>query len=633
MSLPGAAEGTRLARMCGIVGYVGPGTPSGRPLDVVMGGLARLEYRGYDSAGVAVVTPSGLQSAKRAGKLSNLALALEDHPLDPGTVAIGHTRWATHGGPTDVNAHPHLSGDGRLAVIHNGIIENFRELKDELVADGATFLSETYTEVVAHLLAREYDRVGDLTRAMLTVTRGLEGAFTLLAVHADLPATVVGARRNSPLVVGLGEGENFLGSDVAAFIAHTREALELGQDEVVTITADSVEVVDGTGAHVEPRAFTVDWDASAAVKGGFASFMDKEIHDQPKAVADTLLGRTDGAGHMVLDELHISESVLRSVDKIVVIACGTAAYAGQVAKYAIEHWCRIPVEVELAHEFRYRDPVVNEKTLVVAVSQSGETMDTIMAVRHAREQGSKVLAIVNTHGSTIPRESDAVLYTHAGPEVAVASTKAFLAQITACYLLGLYLAQLRGNMYADEIRTILTELQAMPERIQRVIDGGDQVRELARAMKDTTSVLFLGRHVGYPVAMEGALKLKELAYIHAEGFAAGELKHGPIALVEDGQPVFVIVPSPRGRDQLHAKVISNIQEVRARGARTLVIAEDGDTAVEPFAETVIRVPRTPTLLAPLVAVVPLQIFACALATAKGLDVDQPRNLAKSVTVE
>ena len=437
----------------------------------------------------------------------------------------------------------------------------------------------------------------------------------------------------SPLVVGLGEGENFLGSDVAAFIAHTREALELGQDEVVTITADSVEVVDGTGAPVEPRAFTVDWDASAAVKGGFASFMDKEIHDQPKAVADTLLGRTDGAGHMVLDELHISESVLRSVDKIVVIACGTAAYAGQVAKYAIEHWCRIPVEVELAHEFRYRDPVVNEKTLVVAVSQSGETMDTIMAVRHAREQGSKVLAIVNTHGSTIPRESDAVLYTHAGPEVAVASTKAFLAQITACYLLGLYLAQLRGNMYADEIRTILTELQAMPERIQRVIDGGDQVRELARAMKDTTSVLFLGRHVGYPVAMEGALKLKELAYIHAEGFAAGELKHGPIALVEDGQPVFVIVPSPRGRDQLHAKVISNIQEVRARGARTLVIAEDGDTAVEPFAETVIRVPRTPTLLAPLVAVVPLQIFACALATAKGLDVDQPRNLAKSVTVE
>lgn len=619
--------------MCGIVGHVGPGTPSARPLDVVMGGLARLEYRGYDSAGVAVVTPAGLQSAKKAGKLSNLALLLEDHPLADGTAAIGHTRWATHGGPTDANAHPHLSEDGRLAVIHNGIIENFRELKDALLAEGATFLSETDTEVVAHLLAREYDRVGDLTRAMLTVTRLLEGAYTLLAVHADLPDTVVGARRNSPLVVGLGEGENFLGSDVAAFIAHTRDALELGQDEVVTITADSVSVVDAEGVPVEPRAFTVDWDASAAVKGGFASFMDKEIHDQPKAVADTLLGRTDGAGHLVLDELHISESVLRSVDKIVVIACGTAAYAGQVAKYAIEHWCRIPVEVELAHEFRYRDPVVNEKTLVVAVSQSGETMDTIMAVRHAREQGSKVLAIVNTHGSTIPRESDAVLYTHAGPEVAVASTKAFLAQITACYLLGLYLAQLRGTKFADEIRAILTELQAMPGKIQRVLDDAEQVREVARSMKDTTSVLFLGRHVGYPVAMEGALKLKELAYIHAEGFAAGELKHGPIALVEEGQPVFVIVPSPRGRDQLHSKVVSNIQEVRARGARTLVIAEDGDTAVEPYAETVIRVPQAPTLLAPLVAVVPLQIFACELATAKGLDVDQPRNLAKSVTVE
>ncbi|HZL81527.1 MAG TPA: glutamine--fructose-6-phosphate transaminase (isomerizing) [Demequina sp.] len=619
--------------MCGIVGYVGPATPSSRPLDVVMEGLARLEYRGYDSAGVAVVTPGGLKWAKRAGKLTNLSTALKEKPLPLATAAIGHTRWATHGGPTDTNAHPHISADGNLALIHNGIIENFNTLKDELAADGVSFLSETDTEVAAHLVSRAYNELGDLTAAMLAVTRVLEGAFTLLAVHADRPGTVVGARRNSPLVVGLGEGENFLGSDVAAFISQTKSALELGQDQVVTITADSVRVIDGDGNPVEPRAFTVDWDASAAVKGGFATFMDKEIHDQPKAVADTLLGRADKSGHLALDELHISESVLRSIDKIVVIACGTAAYAGQVAKYAIEHWCRIPVEVELAHEFRYRDPVVNEKTLVVAISQSGETMDTIMAVRHAREQGSKVLAIVNTHGSTIPRESDAVLYTHAGPEVAVASTKAFLAQITACYLLGLYLAQLRGNMYADEIRSILKELALMPDKIQRVVDNEEQVRDVARSMKDATSVLFLGRHVGFPVAMEGALKLKELAYIHAEGFAAGELKHGPIALVEQDQPVFVIVPSPRGRDQLHAKVISNIQEVRARGARTLVIAEEGDTAVEPFADVVFRVPQTPTLLAPLVCVVPLQIFACELATAKGLDVDQPRNLAKSVTVE
>ncbi len=597
-----------------------------------MEGLARLEYRGYDSAGVALVTPEGLAAAKRAGKLANLRGALEEDPLPPATAAIGHTRWATHGPPTDLNAHPHLSEDGRLAVIHNGIIENFVTLKAELVAAGVTFTSQTDTEVVAHLLARSYAENGDLTAAMLAVTRRLEGAFTLLAVHADAPGTVVGARLNSPLVVGLGDGENFLGSDVAAFISYTQEALELGQDQVVTITADDVRVVDGEGAPVEPRRFTVDWDAAAAVKGGFATFMDKEIHDQPKAVADTLLGRTDGQGNLVLDELRIDEAVLRSVDKIVVIACGTAAYAGHVAKYAVEHWCRIPVEVELAHEFRYRDPVVTEKTLVVAVSQSGETMDTLMAVRHAREQGAKVLAVVNTHGSTIARESDAVLYTHAGPEIAVASTKAFLAQITACYLLGLYLAQLRGNKYADEVAGYLEELGKLPEKIQSVIDGEEVVREVARSMADATSVLFLGRHVGYPVAMEGALKLKELAYIHAEGFAAGELKHGPIALIDEGQPVFIVVPTPR-RPTLHAKVVSNIQEVRARGARTLVIAEEGDEAVTEFADVVFRVPRTPTLMMPLVTVVPLQIFACALATAKGLDVDQPRNLAKSVTVE
>jgi glucosamine--fructose-6-phosphate aminotransferase (isomerizing) len=618
--------------MCGIVGYVGPDRPSGRPLDVVLEGLGRLEYRGYDSAGVAVATPSGLASAKRAGKLVRLTEALETRPLPAGTAAIGHTRWATHGGPTDANAHPHLGGGGRVAVIHNGIIENFATLKAELQADGVEFRSETDTEVVAHLLAQAHDRLGDLTEAMRAVTRRLEGAFTLLAVHADAPGTVVGARLNSPLVVGLGDGENYLGSDVAAFISHTREALELGQDQVVTITATSVRIIDGDGKPAEGRRYTVDWDANAAVKGGFATFMEKEIHDQPKAVADTLLGRTDPQGYLVLDEMRIQESVLRSVDKIIVIACGTAAYAGHVAKYAIEHWCRIPVEVELAHEFRYRDPVVNEKTLVVAISQSGETMDTIMAVRHAREQGAKVLAVVNTFGSTIARESDAVLYTHAGPEVAVASTKAFLAQITACYLLGLYLAQLRGNKYIDEVAGYLAELARMPEKIQVVINHEEQIKSVARAMKDETSVLFLGRHVGYPVALEGALKLKELAYIHAEGFAAGELKHGPIALVDEGQPVFVIVPTPR-RPTLHSKVVSNIQEVRARGARTLVIAEEGDEAVTPYADVVLRVPQTPTLMMPLVTVVPLQIFACELATAKGLDVDQPRNLAKSVTVE
>ena len=618
--------------MCGIVGYVGSAGPSGRPLDVTLEGLRRLEYRGYDSAGVALVVPGGeLAVAKKAGKLANLVEELDARPLPPATAAIGHTRWATHGGPTDVNAHPHVSG--RLALIHNGIVENYAALKAELLAEGVEFLSETDTEVVAHLVSRAYDATKDLTAALAGVARRLEGTFTLLVVHADVPDTVVGARHDSPLVVGLGDGENFLGSDVAAFIGSTRQALELGQDQVVTITPTSVTVTDLDGTPVQAAPYTVDWDISAAEKGGFRSFMDKEINDQPQAVADTLLGRLDLAGHLVLDEMRIGETVLRSVDKIVVVACGTAAYAGHVAKYAVEHWCRIPVEVELAHEFRYRDPVVDERTLVVAISQSGETMDTLMALRHAKEQGATTLAIVNTHGSTIPREADAVLYTHAGPEIAVASTKAFLAQITAAYLLGLYLAELRGNKFPDEVAATLSELREMPGKIQQVLDRSERVREIARWMSDTQSVLFLGRHVGYPVALEGALKLKELAYIHAEGFAAGELKHGPIALIEPGQPVFVVVPSPRGRNSLHSKVVSNIQEIRARGARTLVVAEDGDDAVVPYADEVFFVPQSSTLLAPLLAVVPLQVFASELAHAKGLDVDQPRNLAKSVTVE
>jgi glucosamine--fructose-6-phosphate aminotransferase (isomerizing) len=624
--------------MCGIVGYVSKAPVDNADhtaLDVVLGGLKRLEYRGYDSAGVALVTEEGeLASAKKAGKLSALLDEIEAHPLPTAQTGIGHTRWATHGGPTDLNAHPHLADGGQLAVIHNGIIENFAQLKKDLVADGVEFLSETDTEVAAAQLAKNYHATGDLTAAMRQTASQLEGAFTLLAVHADLPGQVVAARRNSPLVIGLGEGENFLGSDVAAFIDYTRTAVEIGQDEVVTITPDEVTITDIEGNLVEGEQFEVDWDTASAEKGGFASFMDKEIHDQPQAVADTLLGRLDTEGRLTLDEMHIDENVLKSVDKIVVIACGTAAYAGQVAKYAIEHWCRIPTEVELAHEFRYRDPVVTEKTLVVAISQSGETMDTIMAVRHARQQGAKVIAICNTFGSTIPRESDAALYTHAGPEIAVASTKAFLSQVVACYLLGLYLAQLRGNKFRDEIATILAELQTIPEKIQRILDDTkSQVLALADRNKDVGSVLFLGRHVGYPVAMEGALKLKELAYIHAEGFAAGELKHGPIALIDEGQLVIIVVPSKRGRDSLHAKVISNIQEVRARGANTVVIAEEGDEEVDQFASEVIAVPETTTLMAPLLTTVPLQIFAMELATAKGLDVDQPRNLAKSVTVE
>ncbi|CAL8899085.1 glutamine--fructose-6-phosphate aminotransferase [isomerizing] [Kocuria varians] len=627
--------------MCGIVGYVGSDRADGRKhtaLDVILEGLRRLEYRGYDSAGVAVIAHGEVEYRKKAGKLSNLLEELEEHPLPESNIGIGHTRWATHGGPSDVNAHPHVVDGGKLAMIHNGIIENFSEIKRELTAAGETFVSETDTEVAAVLLARMYNAQDpahkDLTVAMQDTSRRLEGAFTLLAVHADVRDRVVASRRNSPLVIGLGDGENFLGSDVSGFIDYTKRAVEMGQDQIVTITADGYEIVDFDGNPAEGKPFEIEWDAAAAEKDGYPSFMEKEIHDQPSAVGDTLLGRLDENGSLTLDEIKIDESVLRSIDKIVVIACGTAAYAGQVARYAIEHWCRIPTEVELAHEFRYRDPIVNEKTLVVAVSQSGETMDTLMAVRHAQEQGAKVVAICNTNGSTIPREADAVLYTHAGPEIAVASTKAFLAQITAAYLLGLYLAQLRGNKYKDEIASLLAELEAMPGKIQRVLDEVEpQVKELASSMKDAGSVLFLGRHVGYPVAMEGALKLKEIAYIHAEGFAAGELKHGPIALIDQGQPVIVIVPSPRGRDSLHAKVVSNIQEIRARGAETIVIAEEGDEAVREFANHVFYVPESPTLLQPLLATVPLQIFAAELAGAKGYDVDQPRNLAKSVTVE
>ena len=631
--------------MCGIVGHVGPPTPSERSLTVLMDGLGRLEYRGYDSAGVALAGPGGLDVVKAAGKLDNLRGTLAAAPPAPAVCGIGHTRWATHGGPTTVNAHPHRAGS--IAVVHNGIIENFRALRTEVERAGRELVSATDTEVVAHLLdldlAARLDAAGEaldeaavavlLVESMRAVTSRLEGAFALLAVTSLAPGAIVAARRSSPLVIGLGEGENFLGSDVAAFVAFTRRAAEVDDDQVLLLTADEVHVWDEDGTAVEPATWEVSWDASAAVKGGYATFMDKEIHDQPTAVADTLRGRVDEAGDLILDEMHIDASVLRSVDKIIVVACGTAAYAGHVAKYAIEHWCRIPVEIELAHEFRYRDPIVSEKTLTVAISQSGETMDTIQAVRHAREQGSRVLAIVNTYGSTIAREADAVLYTHAGPEVAVASTKAFLAQITACYLLGLYLAQLRGNKWHDEVADYLAQLGRMPARIQRLLDEQEkEVEELGARLADRASFLFLGRHVGFPVALEGALKLKELAYVHAEGFAAGELKHGPIALVEDGLPVFVIVPTPR-RPVLHDKVISNIQEVRARGARTIVIAEEGDEAVVPFADHVIRVPATPTLMWPLLTVVPLQIFAAALAKAKGLDVDQPRNLAKSVTVE
>ncbi|MFP5417181.1 MAG: glutamine--fructose-6-phosphate transaminase (isomerizing) [Actinomycetes bacterium] len=614
--------------MCGIIGYVGPQSAQ----KVLVDALRRMEYRGYDSAGIALVTDEGIAARKKAGKLVNLEEALLQAPVPAANTGIGHTRWATHGAPTDANAHPHLSASGRVALIHNGIIENFASLRAELEADGVHFASETDSEVAAHLVGREVDAGATVAEAMRTVVRRLEGTFTLVALDVESPGFLVAARRNSPLVVGVGEGEMFVASDVSAFIEHTREAVEMGQDEVVEVSADGYRVTDFQGNETQGKPYHVDWDLSAAEKGGYDWFMRKEIYEQPQAVADTLLGRFDSDHQLTLDEIRIAEHELRSIDKIVIVACGTAYYAGMVAKYAIEHWTRVPCEVEIASEFRYRDPIITGRTLVVTISQSGETADTLMAVRHAREQGAKVIAICNTNGSTIPRESDAVLYTHAGPEIGVASTKGFLTQVAACYLLGLYLAQVRGTKFGDEIAGVMSELETMPGKIQRVLDGAEQVHALARRLRDQRSVLFLGRHVGYPVALEGALKLKEIAYLHAEGFPAGELKHGPIALVEEGIPVFVVVP-PQGRDQLHDKVISNIQEVRARGARTIVLVEEGDTEVQPYADEVIWLPQSSTLLQPLLATVPLQIFACEVATLQGHDVDQPRNLAKSVTVE
>ncbi|AMY19613.1 MULTISPECIES: glutamine--fructose-6-phosphate transaminase (isomerizing) [Nocardiaceae] len=620
--------------MCGIVGYVGH-----RPaLPIVVEALRRMEYRGYDSAGVAVLDGAGGMAVERkAGKLSNLDAELDDLGRDTfvGTAGMGHTRWATHGRPTDRNAHPHRNADATVAVVHNGIIENFAPLRAELEAEGVEFASDTDTEVAVHLVARAYAEgptAGDFVESALAVLRRLEGAFTLVFTHVDHPDTIVAARRSTPLVVGVGQDEMFVGSDVAAFIEHTRDAVELGQDQVVVITADGYSIMHFDGTEAQGRPFRIDWDLAAAEKGGHDYFMLKEIQEQPAAVADTLLGHFD-KGRITLDEQRLSDQELRDVDKVFVVACGSAYHSGLVAKYAIEHWTRLPVEVELASEFRYRDPVLDRSTLVVAISQSGETADTLEAVRHAKEQKARVLAVCNTNGSQIPREADAVLYTRAGPEIGVASTKAFLAQVTANYLVGLALAQARGTKYPDEVAREYRDLEAMPAHVASVLETVEPVRALARELATSPTVLFLGRHVGYPVALEGALKLKELAYMHAEGFAAGELKHGPIALIEDGLPVIVVMPSPKGRAVLHSKLLSNIREIQARGARTVVIAEEGDETVRPYADHLIEIPAAPTLLQPLLSTIPLQVFAAEVAQARGYDVDKPRNLAKSVTVE
>jgi len=605
--------------LCGIVGYTG----SSQAVNPVIEGLRRLEYRGYDSAGIALIKNKGeeLWVEKRAGKLGNLEKELSNVPNSHS--GIGHTRWATHGGPTDSNAHPHLDNEGKLAVIHNGIIENYVELKAELEKRGHKFKSETDTESVAHLLsdARKKHN-GDLAAAMREVCQQLRGSFTLLAIHSDDPERIVGARRNSPLVVGVGSNENFLASDVSAFISHTKRALELGQDEIADITPNSIVVTDLAGNVLPQKEYEISWDASAAERGGYEHFMLKEIFEQPKAVADTLIGRLEGLPKDISKQIN-----LKKIEKVVIIACGTAYHSGLVGKYAIEKWGGISVDVELASEFRYREPSINSKTSVIPVSQSGETMDTLMAMRYAKERGAKIFSVCNTNGSTIPRESDAVLYTHAGPEIAVASTKAFTSQLIAMYLIGLHIGRERGELKKSEAKAIELELSELPAKIEQILETVEPLRELTRKFKDATSMLFLGRHVGFPTALEGALKLKELAYMHAEGFAGGELKHGPIALIDQGTPVVAIMPS--AGSLLAEKMASNIQEVKARGARVIAIAEEKLD----IAEHTILIPKSHEFLQAVLAVIPLQVISYEMAVARGNDVDQPRNLAKSVTVE
>jgi glucosamine--fructose-6-phosphate aminotransferase (isomerizing) len=609
--------------MCGIVGYVGPD----EALPIVLEGLRRLEYRGYDSAGVAVID-GGLGVVKRAGKLAELESALETGTALGGSVGMGHTRWATHGAPTDVNAHPHLDCAGRVAVIHNGIIENFQALRDRLEKQGHELRSDTDTECVAHLVEEMLGDGRSFPDAVRAAVRELEGAYSLVVCSLDDPDVLVGVRVSSPLIVGVGEGETMLASDIPAVLERTTTVIPLAEGMVVEIRRDGATFTDLDGTPVDPQPITVDWDVARAQKDGYDTFMRKEIDEQPAAIRDTLVGRTVG-DRLVLDELHVSDDVLREVNKVFVVACGTAFHSGLVAKYAIEHWTRLPVEIEIASEFRYRDPVLGPDTLTLAVSQSGETIDTLEAARHARRQGSQVIAVTNTVGSSLAREADGILYTHAGPEIGVASTKTFATQMVSQYLVALYLAQVRGTKFPEEIAEVLADLDELPAKVQRAIDLDGQARELAERYRDARDVLFIGRHTGYPAALEGALKLKELSYVHAEGHPAGELKHGPIALIEDGVPVVAVAT----RCHVYPKMLSNIQEVRARGARVIAVATEGDTEVGALADHVLEVPETPELMSPVVVTVPMQLLAYHVATLRGCDVDQPRNLAKSVTVE
>ena len=611
--------------MCGIVGYVG----KDQALPVLLDGMAKLEYRGYDSAGVAVISDGRLRVARKAGELSALQAVVQEHDLE-GSTGIGHTRWATHGPPTDSNAHPHLDCSGKLALVHNGIIENHDVLRGELEAAGHEFLSETDTEVVAHLLESILAELEcSLTEAVLKTVARLEGAFALVCVTVDEPDVIVVARQEPPIIVGAADGIGLVGSDIPALLAYTRDVIPLDNRQVAEVRPGRVRVFAFDGTEVEPATVHVDWDLAAAERGGYEDFMLKEIHEQPEAVRNTMLNRFDDDGRVLLDEVHWDNETLRRITKVVVVACGTSFHAGMAAKHSIEHYTRLPVELDLASEFRYRDPVLDERSLVIGIAQSGETADTLAALRFAKEMGSSVVAVTNVVGSSITRDADAVIFTHAGPEIGVAATKTFLAQLTALNVFALYLAQQRGSMDQDKIVETIAAMRRLPEQIEETLMLQDDVHRAAKRYAEADDILFIGRGVGMAVAMEGALKLKELSYIHAEGYAAGELKHGAIALIEDGVPVVAILTGQAS----YEKMLANVQEVRARGAQTILLAPRGDERARSLANELFELPVTKPLLTPILDTIPLQMLAYFVAKEKGLSPDKPRNLAKSVTVE
>ncbi len=611
--------------MCGIVGYVG----KDEALPVLLDGMSKLEYRGYDSAGVAVISDGRIQIARKAGELSALQAVVQDHALE-GSTGIGHTRWATHGAPNDTNAHPHRDCTGNLALVHNGIIENHDVLRSELEAAGHEFLSETDTEVVAHLLESiRAERKGTLTETVLECVGRLEGAFALVCVAADEPDTIVVARQEPPIIVGAADGIGLVGSDIPALLAYTRDVIPLDNRQVAEVRPGKVRVFAFDGIEVEPQTVHVGWDLAAAERGGYEDFMLKEIHEQPEAVRNTMLNRFDDDGRILLDEVHWDNETLRRITKVVVVACGTSFHSGMAAKHSIEHYTRLPVELDLASEFRYRDPVLDERSLVIGIAQSGETADTLAALRFAKEMGSSVVAVTNVVGSSITRDADAVIFTHAGPEIGVAATKTFLAQLTALNVFALYLAQQRGSMAQEKIVDTIRAMQRLPEQIEETLILQDDVHRAAKRYAEASDVLFIGRGVGMAVAMEGALKLKEISYIHAEGYAAGELKHGAIALIEEGVPVVAVLTGQSS----YEKMLANVQEVRARGAQTVLLAPRGDERARTLANELFELPVTKPLLTPILDTIPLQMFAYFVAKEKGLSPDKPRNLAKSVTVE